>query len=170
MAQHGQIIKRHGAWHLRYWDTFIVDGARVRKQKCVKLADICDRYRSKKDLQALRDEILAPLNSGKLKAESTMAVAEFAEGNWLPWARENCKPSTVAGYETLWRTYLAQYMPKISLRDFRTVDAKNLFAEIHRGKGIGRSTLQHCKSRLSGISRWPAIKVRSIRPTPSRAP
>jgi integrase len=40
---------------------------------------------------------------------------------------------------------------KINLRDFRTVDAANLLAEIHRQHGIGRTTLLHCKSRLSGI-------------------
>jgi integrase len=59
--------------------------------------------------------------------------------------------SAGAGYETLWKTYLAPYLQEISLRDFRTADACNLFAEIHRHHKIGRSTLQHCKHRLSGI-------------------
>jgi integrase len=86
-----------------------------------------------------------------VRPESTLSVAEFAEGHWLPWARENCKPSTVAGYETVWKTYLAPYLRKISLRDFRTVDAACLFANIHRDHKIGRTTLAHCKSRLSGI-------------------
>ena len=67
------------------------------------------------------------------------------------WIRENCKPSTVAGYETVWRIYLAPYLQKISLRDFRTVDAANLFTEIHRKHRVGRTTLQHCKRRLSGL-------------------
>src|SRR5260370_7796577 len=99
----------------------------------------------------MRDEILGPSNRLKVRPESTLSVVEFAEGNWLPWARENCKPSTVAGYETLWNAYLAPYLKEISLRDFRTVDAANLFAQIHRNHKIGRTTLQHCKSRLSGI-------------------
>jgi integrase len=86
-----------------------------------------------------------------VRPESTLSVFDFGEENWLPWARENCKPSTVAGYETLWNTYLAPYLREISLRDFRTVDAANLFAQIHRNHKIGRTTLQHCKSRLSGI-------------------
>jgi integrase len=151
MAQSGFIFKKSGSWFLRYRDNFLADGAITRKQVCKKLASVCDRYRTKRDVQALADEILSPLNAGKLKAESTMTVAEFAEGNWLPWARENCKPSTVAGYETLWKTYLSPYLQKISLRDFRTVDAANLFFEILRENKIGRTTLQHCKSRLSGI-------------------
>ena len=151
MAQHGFVYKQGGSWFLKYRDNCIVDGVLVRKQKCKRLAAVCDQYRTEKDLEGLKADILNPINSGKAKAESTMSVAEFAEGNWLPWARENCKPSTVAGYETMWNTYLAPYLQKISLRDFRTVDAAKLFAEIHRQKGIGRTTLQHCKSRLSGI-------------------
>jgi integrase len=115
------------------------------------LAPVNDKYRTKKDAQPLLDEILLPVNAARVKPESTLTVAEFAEGHWLPWARENCKPSTVAGYETLWKTYLAPYLKKISLRDFRTVDAACLFADIHREHRIGRTTLQHCKSRLSGI-------------------
>jgi integrase len=151
MAQGGFIFKKGTSWFLRYRDNLLIGGEKVRKQKCKRLAAVCDQYRTKKDVQPLVDEMLLPINSGKLKPESALSVAEFAEGTWLPWARVNCKPSTVAGYETLWKTYLAPCIPKISLRDFRTMDAMNLFAEIHRQKGIGRSTLLHCKSRLSGI-------------------
>jgi integrase len=151
MAQQGHLFKQAGSWHLRYRDNFIEGGVLVRKQTCRKLADVSDRYRTRKDVQPLVDDILSLVNSGKQKAESTLTVAEFAEDHWLPWAKVNCKPSTVAGYETVWKTYLSPYLQKISLRDFRTVDAANLFAEIHRQKGIGRTTLSHCKSRLSGI-------------------
>jgi len=151
MGQQGFIFKKGGSWFLRYRDDVIEDGQVRRKQQCKKLASVCDRYRVEKDLHALRDEILRPINNGKMRPESTLCVAEFAEGNWLPWARDNCKPSTVAGYETLWKTYLAPYLREICLRDFRTVDAANLFALIHRNHKIGRTTLQHCKSRLSGI-------------------
>jgi integrase len=151
MAQNGFIFKKSGAWFLRYRDDVIEDGQVRRKQKCKRLAAVCDQYRTEKDLQGLRDDVLGPINSGKVKPESTLSVAEFAEGHWLPWARENCKPATFAGYQTLWKLYLAPYLQKISLRDFRTMDAANLFAEIHRQKGIGRTTLSHCKSRLSGI-------------------
>jgi|SRR5277367_4720171 len=151
MGQRGYVFKKNGSWFLRYRDNFLVEGVVERKQTCRRLTAVCDRYRSRKDLQPLVDQILLPINRGSMKPESTLTIAEFAQDHWLPWARENCKPSTVAGYETLWKTYLAPYLSKISLRDFRTVDAANLFGEIHRAKSIGRTTLQHCKSRLSGI-------------------
>jgi hypothetical protein len=112
MAQQGFIFKKSGAWFLRYRDDVIVNGHVQRKQQCKRLADVCDQCRTEKDLQGLRDDVLGPINSRKVKPESTLTVAEFAEGNWLPWARENCKPSTVAGYETLWKTYLAPRLEK----------------------------------------------------------
>jgi integrase len=151
MGQKGFIFKKGGSWFLRYRDDVIENGLLRRKQQCKRLAATCDQYRVEKDLHGLRDAILAPINSGKARPESTVSVAEFAENHWLPWARENCKPSTVAGYGTIWKLYLAPYLQKISLRDFRTVDAANLFAEIHRSHGVGRTTLSHCKRRLSGI-------------------
>jgi integrase len=52
---------------------------------------------------------------------------------------------------TVWRIYLAPYLQKIALRDFRTADAANLFVEIHRQHKVGLTTLQHCKRRLSGL-------------------
>ena len=126
--QSGYVFKKDGSWFLRYRDARIVGGVNVRKQICQRLAAVCDRYRSARDVQPLADEILAPINSGKAKVESTLTIAEFAEQHWLPWVRENCKPSTVAGYETVWKTYLAPYLQKITLRDFRTVDAANLLS------------------------------------------
>jgi integrase len=151
MSQKGFVFKKGGSWFLRYRDNVIENGQVVRKQQCKKLAPVCDQYRTEKDLQGLRDETLGPINSGKARPESTLTVYEFGENHWLPWVRENCKPSTIAGYETVWRIYLAPYLQKITLRDFRTVNAANLFAEIHRQHGIGRTTLQHCKRRLSGL-------------------
>jgi hypothetical protein len=69
-----------------------------------------------------------------MKPESSLSVADYGEDYWLPWARENCKPSRVAGYEVYWKLYLSPRLEKISLRDFRTVDAANLLAELQRSK------------------------------------
>jgi len=151
MSQKGFIFKKGGSWFLRYRDDVIEDGRVVRKQQCKRLAPVCDQYRIERDLHGLRDDILNPINGKKVRPESTLTVAEFAESHWLPWVRENCKPSTLAGHTTTLNLYLAPYLQNITLRDFRTVDACNLFAEIHRRHGIGRTTLHHCKSRLSSI-------------------
>jgi hypothetical protein len=65
--------------------------------------------------------------------------------------RENCKPSTIAGYEFYWNSYLSPRLQKIALRDFRTVDAANLLAELQRTNNLGRTMLKKAKAILSGI-------------------
>jgi integrase len=50
--------------------------------------------------------------------------------------------------------YLAPRLGAIALRDFRTVDAAQLLAEVHRTRDVGRSTLKHIKSFLSGVFTW----------------
>jgi hypothetical protein len=128
--QSGYIFRKGDSWFLRYRD--------AGKQRCKKLANVCDRYRREKDVQALAAEFLAPPNAGRVRPESYITVSDFAANHWLPWAQANCKPSTVAGYQAFWKLYLGPHMPRISLRDFRTVDACNLFAETYRRHKVSR--------------------------------
>jgi integrase len=137
-------------WLGIWWEDAIEpDGTIKRKQRSRKLADYCDRYRSDRDVRPLLDEILGPLNAGRVDARSTMPINEFVEGHYLPFARENFKPSTINGYEKLWRT-IKSHVGDTIMRDFRTVDAGNLLSKFAQN-GWGRRSLQHAKSLLSGI-------------------
>ena len=149
--QQGYIFRKGANWYGRWWDDVIVEGQTVRKQRCEKLAEVSDRYRSKADVRPLLAEKLRPINERKVKAESTLPVAQFVEGYYLPFAEANCRPSTYSAYKTQWATYLAPRLTKIILRDFRTVDAANLLADIHRSHGLGRSTLRHLKAFMSTV-------------------
>ena len=151
--QSGYLFKKNGSWFLRYRDCVIVDGISQRKQKCKRLAEGCDLYRTENDVRkaGLVDEILGPINAGRVSPESTLTVKDYGEDSWLPWIRQTCKPSTVVGYVTRWNRYVAPRVASVTLRDFRTVDAANLIAEIHRECGLAKSGLQHCRSLLSGI-------------------
>ncbi|HXN52168.1 MAG TPA: tyrosine-type recombinase/integrase [Candidatus Acidoferrum sp.] len=148
--QQGYIFRKGRNWYGRWWDDVIVEGQIVRKQRCEKLAEVSDRYRSRADVRVLLAEKLRPINAGKMRPESTLNVSEYADDFWLPWVRENLKPSTVDCYQKMWRT-LAPHLNEISLRDFRTVDAANLLAELHQRHKFGRTMLKHIKALLSGI-------------------
>jgi len=149
--QSGYIWKVGGSWYGRWREDVLEEGRVVRKQRAAKLAEVSDRYRCKADVRPLLAEKLRPINEGRTRPESTLAVAEFVESHYLPFVEENYKPSTVAGYKTLWRIYLAPRLGKIVLRDFRTVDAANLLQEIHAAHNVGRTILKHTKSLLSGV-------------------
>jgi integrase len=151
--QQGYIWRVGGSWYARWReDSLDVNGQVVRKQRSEKIAEYCDRYRSLADVRPLLADKLRPLNTGKLTPESTLTLGQYAKNFFLPHSRKECKPSTAAGYKGLWNTYLADKREvQIRLRDFRCVDATNLLADIHCKHGLGRTTLKHIKSFLSGI-------------------
>jgi integrase len=156
MAQKGYIFKKKGRWYGRWRQDVIEkdsDGKPriVRVQHCEKLCECSDRYRRKKDVQPLLDQKLRPLNEGRISAESTLSVREYAETFFLPHADRELRPATAHGYRALWKTYLGARLENNTLRDFRCVDATNLLAEIHRTHNLGRATLSHCKGLLSVI-------------------
>jgi integrase len=148
--QSGYIWKVGRAWYGRWRDDVLEDGRVVRKQRSAKLAEVCDRYRTKADVRPLLAEKLRPINEGRMRPESTLSVAEFVEDCYLPFVRENYKPSTSIGYDKIWKKHLAPRLHKIALRDFRTVDAASLLAEVHRQHTLGRTMLKHIKAFLSG--------------------
>ncbi len=149
--QQGYIWRKGRSWYGRWRDDVLDEGGVVRKQRSRKLADYNDRYRSESDVRPLLDEILKPLNAGKVSPEGTLTIDEYVERFYLPYAEENCKPSTYSGYKTQWQMYLAPRLTRAVLRDFRTVHAANLLADIHRAHGLGRSTLRHLKAFLSSV-------------------
>jgi len=148
--QQGYIFRKGRNWYGRWWDDVMVGGQVLRKQRCEKLAEVSDRFRSKADVRPLLADKLRPINAARLCPEGTLTVSEYGENFWLPWVRENLKPSTVKGYEKLWRV-LSPHLEKISMRDFRTVNAANLLTELHRQQNFGRTVLKHCKAVLSGV-------------------
>src|SRR3989442_13693272 len=126
MSQRGYIFRKGGAWYLRYRDDILgPDGTPRRLQFCRKLADYDSiRFRSKAQVKPLADEILAPLNNGRVRPESTMVVEQFVEGRYFPDAKQVMRPSTYKNAYNLWKKHLAHRLTGIRLRDFRTADGE----------------------------------------------
>src|ERR1700690_2959372 len=97
MAQKGFVFKKGGSWFLRYRDNFVVDGALVRKQKCVKLADVSDRYRAKRDLGKVVEEKLSRVHASAECPNSSDLFVAYVEKTFLPYLSRKAKPSTCAG-------------------------------------------------------------------------
>jgi integrase len=154
--QTGHIFRARKSWYGRWRRDELEtrsDGEKsvVRRQHCERLCDYSDRYRTKKDVQPLLDEKLRPLNEGRCAPESTLAVSEYGDNHFFPYAQRELKPSTVYGYRGLWRMYLKPRLGEIALRDFRCVDATNILAAIHSDHELSRKSLRHCKALLSTV-------------------
>jgi integrase len=149
--QEGYIWRINRSWYGRWWEDVLRDGQVVRRQRSRKLAEYGERYRTVRDVRPLLNEILLPVNERRTRPESTLLVSQFVESCYLPFVEENFKPSTVAGYNYIWEKYISPRLNGIVVRDFRTVDAANLLAEVHRSHKVGRTMLKHVKSFLSGV-------------------
>src|SRR5262249_10190056 len=105
--QKGQRIKPPSAFFLRYYvSTTDEDGAPVRRQECIKIADKNDLYRSWADVEQLIQGELERVNSGAEIATGKISIADFVEKHYLPWCESNKSAATKNGYERgVWECY-----------------------------------------------------------------
>jgi hypothetical protein len=74
MAQEGFVFRKGPSWFLR--KNTNVDGQIIRKQKCVKLAEYCDRYRCPSDLDDLVAEKLTAVSDAAKRPRSSDLFVE----------------------------------------------------------------------------------------------
>jgi hypothetical protein len=146
-TQRGYIFKRKRSWYGRWRQDEIQNGNVVRVQRCEKLCPYSDRYRTKKDVQPLLDEKLQPLNAGTARPESTLSIREYTEQFFLPNAERELRPATYNGYKYTWKLYLRPHLEKVTLRDFRCVDATN--CSINSIACMARAALRSATPRCS---------------------
>jgi integrase len=152
--QRGYIFHQRKSWFVRYCDSVLqADGSVKRVQVCKKLdVPYCDQYRTKASVRPFAQEILAPVNNGTLNPESTMAIPEFVEKVYLAkYVDQQLRPSTRKSYKDIWESCLKGRMGKMTLRNFRTVHGEQILAEIARQTNLGKHSLKHIKSFLSGV-------------------
>jgi integrase len=152
--QKGYVFHKGKSWFVRYCDDVTQpDGTIKRKLVCKKLdVNYCDEYRTKKSVMPFVQDILAPVNGGLLNPQSTMPIAEFVEKVYLPeYVEKQLRESTRNGYRDIWQDYLKGRMGKLTLRQFRTVHGEQLLAQIAAQTRLGRNSLKHIKSFLSGV-------------------
>jgi len=147
-VQRGHIYKRRGSWLLRYWEPVHHEGTVRKVRRAVKLAPVNDDFPSKRSVLLLAEKILAPLNSGRVQAESSFTVNHFIDVYYLPHVKRELRPSTYKDYNDVFRVHLKGRLGDIRLRDFRTVTGQKLMREI---TGIGHTSLLRVKSFLSGV-------------------
>ena len=120
------------SFHVRYRVPELKDSKTVRILKSQKLVSAIgtdgkkdERYWLSKDgtpckaLQDLCDSFMrTTVNSSDLAVD--IPVVEFWEKHYLPFIRDNKKPSTVAGYQQIWRQHLKAHFVGKTLREYRT--------------------------------------------------
>lgn len=151
MSQNGYVFRKGPSWFLRYRENFNENGQIVRKQKCVYLADYCDRYRTESDLDDLVNEKLTGVRGAAKCPRSSDPFTEYVEDVYLPFVLRTMKPSTYSGYSTYWKRYLKPRVGKYALRDFTMAIVAGLLKDIANTHKLNRDTVTKVRSILSGI-------------------
>lgn len=156
--QRGHIFQSHGAWYVRYRP------APKEKQKCERLAPICDEYRTIKSVRPLAEKILHPINQGRQTVPS-LTLQQFIEGTYLPHAKKNKRPSTYRGYVNLYNAQIKNRIGGMKLGTFRTVDGQRLLDKIEDETELSHRSLTHIKNLFSAIFKF-AKRVGTIDTNP----
>src|SRR4051812_22935219 len=123
--QKGYIYEASGAFFVRYYVSEIVDGQEKRVQRSERLCMKDDKHyaANARAVKLLRDKFMLSINSQQANGHSfaqDMRIADFWESVYLPYAKENLRPSSVAGYEQIWSQHLKNHFSQMTLREYRT--------------------------------------------------
>ena len=148
--QRGHVFEQHGAWHVRYYVTEIIDCTPKRVQRSHRLCakDRQHASRSSKTVRDLQDDWMKTINVVGPDAVD-MLVTEFWEQRYLPFVTENMKPSTVSGYKQIWNQHLKAHFAGMTLQGYRTHVGSALLLSLTKTQG--RRTLNHIRSLASGV-------------------
>jgi integrase len=149
--QKGQRIETRTAFFLRYYvSTTDENGASVRKQECVKLADKSDLYRSWADVEPLIGRELEGINKEADLPSGQTSIADFIEKDYLPWCEANKSAPTANGYTRVWENYWKPHIGAVALTALQTAQVTAVLTK-HAKAGKGSRTLSHIKWFLSGV-------------------
>lgn len=151
MAQHGSIWKKGSSWFFKYREKVDVGGEPVWKQRCVKLAEVSDRYRCKRDLDELVREKMSAIHQAAHCPHSSVSFVTYVEETYLPFVLRAKKPSTHAGYKTCFDRYIKPFAAGYALRDFTVSLVAQLLKEIAGTYKVNRDTVTKVRSILCGI-------------------
>ncbi|MGH9523357.1 MAG: tyrosine-type recombinase/integrase [Terriglobales bacterium] len=140
----GSLIKRHGAWHLKYYA--------AGKQKMTKVCDVSDQFRSKQDVIPEANKMLARIAPNPDQPHtSNLKIVDFYEQVYEPWAKQECRPATYNGYVKLWSKHLKGHFADRLLYEYEPHHATEYLTRLAEGGTLGRHALSHIRAMMSGV-------------------
>ena len=148
--QKGHLYQDHGAWFVRYRECVLGDDGTIERRKRSQRLGSVAEYPRESDIEPLRVDFMQGVNAGKTTS-SCATLKEFVEKVYLPFVKDEKRPSTYKSYKEIWERHLRDRVGHIRLDEFRTVDARKVLKAISDDHSLTKTTLQHIKSMLSGV-------------------
>lgn len=149
--QTGRIYSTGKAFYVQY--RVAENGERVQRSQFLCFKD--DKYYEVKGepckaVKLLRDEFMLTINKQDGKGnQQNVRIVDFWEATYLPYAKENLRPSTLSGYEQIWNQHLKDHFADLTLREYRTHIGSQFLTSLTKKQG--RRTIAHVRSLASGV-------------------
>ena len=175
--QQGHIYEAFNAFHVRYYQTEIIDGQTKRVQRSHRLCakDQKHHFRACKPVRQKCQEFMDGINAQiGTQPDRDVTVADFWENTYLPFVTEKKRHSTVYGYKKLWASNLKEHFGTRTLAEYRTADGYKYLESLT--KTLGRNSLSHVRNLASGIftravnlglietNPWSAVRLQESKP------
>jgi hypothetical protein len=150
--QAGTIVQFSGRWYLRYWQRRNENGTLVRKRVSQCLGKVTTKgMRPPADIQKAAEDFMQTTNYSTIPAEHNLSVADFVESVYLPWIKQNRRPSTYKNCRDVCNMHVRALSigERRSLRDIRTFTVQKWLNQIGE-EDLSRNSLKRIKSTLSG--------------------
>jgi integrase len=150
-TQKGNVIRLSDAFYIRFYRDG-EDGVRTKVTE-----KLCDLDTSTAKVKLLAASHMSAVNNARHTALKSTAPAPFVtvgafwSATYLPWVKQNKRPSTADVYESNWRMYVRPELETTPINSYTTVQACELLDYLVTKKNLSKNTLKHVKSLCSGI-------------------
>lgn len=154
--QAGYVMRHRGWWVLRYRERVGVGGIITTVQRAKRLAHIDADHKTEASVRDLADQELQSISRNAIEPLRVTKLGDFIDRAYLPYVKQQKRPSTYKGYSQMWRQYLKPHCNGVWMRDVKTYQVQMWLEEIAQLNKISKTTLAHVKNFLSGIFRYAA--------------
>ena len=145
-SQAGYLMRHRGWWVLRYRERVGVSGKIKSVQRAKRLVPVDAEHKTKASVRDLAKRELEPLNRNVAEPLSITKLSDFVDRVYLPFAKQQKRPSTYRGYKQMWLDYLESRCKAEWLREVKTHHVQSWLGEIAREHEISKTTLKHVNS------------------------
>jgi integrase len=147
--QTGTVVKRTDGFYIRYYRDS--DGRRTKVTERLCDLSVVDPQKrkllAKSHLSAINN-----LHHAALRSEAptpVLTVGAFWDTIYRPWVEKNKRPSTLRGYEYVWKLYVKAELATKPIDSYHTIDASEFLTGLTAR--LNSKSLSHVRALMSGI-------------------
>lgn len=138
--QTGTIVQFCGRWYTRYSEHINQDGRLVPKKRSHCLGKVTTKGKHPPaDIVKAAEEFMRTINESTILPEQNLTLSDFVESVYLPWIKQNRRPSTYKNYRDIWEDHVKAAIAheRTSLRQTRTFTVQKWLDQIPKADLAG---------------------------------